>query len=80
MHANARLVVLSLAALVVAGCASTTEKESATLMPTAKPGSVVTDAEYVAAVEQIARRRNIGVVWVNLPTKRVNGDPRQAIR
>jgi len=80
MHANMRLVVLSLAAVVVAGCASSMEKDSAALTPAAKPGSVVVDAEYMAAVEQVARRRNIGVVWVNPPSKRVAGDPRQAMR
>jgi hypothetical protein len=31
---------------------------------------VVQDQAYVQRVEQIAKRRGIGVTWVNPPTKR----------
>jgi hypothetical protein len=32
---------------------------------------IETDAEYVAAVERLARRRGIYLQWVNVPTKRI---------
>lgn len=64
-----KLSALSLIPLALGACATT--KEAAYQAPPPKPGSIVTDAEYVAYVEAVARRRGIGVQWVNLPTRRV---------
>lgn len=69
MKAGMGLMVLMLASASIAGCASL-QKESA-YAPQVKPTSVVQDDQYVAKVEQLAKRRGVGVVWVNPPKKRV---------
>lgn len=69
-----RIAVASLAVLVLAGCASTDERSSRLNAPDHRPGAIVTDAEYVASVEAIARRRHMDVVWVNPPKKRIPED------
>lgn len=69
MKAGMGLMVLMLASASIAGCASM-QKES-TYAPQVKPTSVVQDDQYVAKVEQLAKRRGVGVVWVNPPKKRV---------
>lgn len=74
MKAPLRVAVLSLSVLGLAACASSQEGsayvEPARVM---NPGEVriERDAEYVAYVERVARRRGIYVQWVNVPTKRV---------
>lgn len=68
-HVRGSPLGLLLATIVVAalaGCATTSEAALA-------PGEekVVSDAEYMAAVERIAKRRGIIVRWVNPPSKRI---------
>jgi hypothetical protein len=68
---------VSLAAVVAAvsmsaGCA-TTSATGAGLAPSAAAGTTVAvdqDHAYIQQVEAIARRRGIGVTWVNPPIKR----------
>lgn len=82
MKAGMGLMVAVLAAASTVGCASM-QKESGYVAPQATPSLLDRDVEYIAAVEQIAQRRGIEVVWVNPPTKRPaarTGDPRQAMR
>jgi hypothetical protein len=69
------LLVLA-AGLSLSGCR--TMDESASLVPAAKPASpgstydprIEENAEYVAYVENMARRRGVIVRWVNKPVKR----------
>lgn len=59
------------AVLGLSACASSGGMASAP--PGAGPqpdGRIVTDIEYVAAVERSARERRVEVQWVNPPTKR----------
>lgn len=62
-----------LAALVVSAtaCATTAGPAARAHPPAPPPGSAVVDAEYVATVDYIARRRGVTVRWVNPPMKRV---------
>jgi hypothetical protein len=57
-----RIVAATLAAVLLAGCAS-----SGSTLATRDAGYKRTKAEYVAAVEQLAKRRNVRVLWVNPP-------------
>lgn len=73
MNASLRAAVLSFTALGLVACTSTQEKS--TYMPPAQVNNsqlaeVENDAEYMAIVERIARRRGITLQWVNPPTKR----------
>lgn len=81
MNAGTVLMVAVLAAASTAGCASMKDK-STYVAPPATPSLLDRDVAYIAAVEQIAQRRGIELVWVNPPTKRPAkmGDPRQAMR
>ncbi|GAB3743608.1 hypothetical protein [Lysobacter olei] len=81
MKAGTVLMVAVLAAASTAGCASMKE-ESTYVAPPATPSLQDRDLAYIGAVEKIAQRRGIEVVWVNPPTKRPakSGDPRQAMR
>ena len=75
MKITIRLTTLAAATCLLAACASSREQASyAAPQRVEAPGSIVTDSEYVAAVERVARRRGIDVQWVNVPTKRT---PRQ---
>lgn len=69
-----RIAAVLLAVLVLAGCATTDERSSRSAAPDRGADAVVTDDEYVAAVEAVARTRHMGVHWVNVPTKRVKRD------
>ena len=75
MNATLRIIAPLLAMAGLAACASTQSSvassppsgmERATVVRT----TMATDGEYVARVEQIARRRGILVQWVNPPIKR----------
>jgi hypothetical protein len=82
MKAGIVLIVAMLATASTAGCASM-QKESGYVAPQGTPSLQDRDVAYIAAVEQIAQRRGIEVVWINPPTKRAparTGDPRQAMR
>jgi hypothetical protein len=67
MNASLRIAALILAAAGLSACASGMEKS--TYVQPQPVNSIVTDDAYVAVVERAARRRGIGVMWVNLPTK-----------
>lgn len=69
MKAGMGLMVAVVAVASNAGCASM-QRESG-YVPQVTPVTVVQDAEYVARVEQLAKRRGVGVVWVNPPKKRL---------
>lgn len=80
MKASMGLMV-AVVAIGLTGCASM-RGESGYVAPTPAPSLLDRDVEYISAVEKIAQRRGIEVVWVNPPTKRParSGDPRQSMR
>ena len=66
--------VLSISVAGLCACAGTPQRVSQAPPPAPsvdRPGAVVSDSEYIAYVERVARRRGIEVKWVNPPTKRV---------
>lgn len=67
MKASLRITVLSLSVLGLAACAST--GGAAYVPPPHTPSLMDQDEAYIAAVERIARRRGIDVVWVNTPRR-----------
>lgn len=72
MNASLRIAVLSLSVLGLAACAGMHEKsDSAFVAPQRAPTIMDNDEAYIAAVERIARRRGIEIVWVNLPRKQL---------
>ena len=82
MKASIALIVAVLGIASAAGCASM-RGESGYVAPQGTPSLQDRVEAYIAAVEQIAQRRGIEVVWINPPTKRAparTGDPRQAMR
>lgn len=72
MNASLRVAVLSLFVLGLAACAGTPSKPTyaGTQVSNQRVAAMSADDRYVAAVERIARRRGIGVVWVNPPDRR----------
>lgn len=56
-----KALIAALAVVSVAGCSS---------MQVAQTPQDTVDHQYMAAVEQAAKRYNTQVVWVNLPQKR----------
>ncbi|MGH8084635.1 MAG: hypothetical protein ACREPV_05105 [Lysobacter sp.] len=64
MNVLSRAAVLSLSVVGLAACATT--GETARVSPDTR--TIVADEAYISAVEQIARRRGIEVMWVNPPT------------
>ncbi|MFD0740424.1 hypothetical protein ACFQZQ_14155 [Lysobacter koreensis] len=72
MNASCRIAVLSLSVLGLAACAGMHEKsDSAFVAPQRAPSIMDNDEAYMAAVERIARRRGIEIVWVNVPRKQL---------
>lgn len=76
MKALPCIAVLSLSLIALSAC-KTTEEKSAYVAPekVVAPGTmyqprVEQDAEYIAYVEAVARRRGVKVQWVNAPQKR----------
>lgn len=65
-------VLVAAFVLNLAGCA--TSGSTASVAPAAAPVAsgdrIEQDSAYVQRVEQIAKRRGIGVTWVNPPVKR----------
>lgn len=59
------IVSVALVSLLLAACASTP-----TPPPVAGSTTFSTDLEYVATVEDKARRRGVAVVWINPPKSR----------
>src|SRR5690606_21495384 len=72
MKRNISAVLVAASALLLAACASGGGTTRAA--PQAYLGSekVVENAEYVAMVERVARRRGVNVHWFNPPTVRVD--------
>jgi len=68
MMSATRLAIATAALAVLAGCASDGQ---ARLSRADEKG--LSDAEYIGAIEQIARRRGVRVVWMNPPDKRPKG-------
>jgi hypothetical protein len=71
MKASLRIATLALSTAGLAACASSGMEKSTYVPPQRPPGTMVTDDDYVAYVERVARHRGVNVTWVNLPTKRV---------
>jgi hypothetical protein len=68
MMSATRTVLAAAAMVMLAGCAS---DGSAKL--TRHEGVMRNNAEYMGAVENIARRRGVRIVWMNPPEKRAKG-------
>lgn len=72
MNALLRTAVLSLSVSGLAACAGMQARSDAAFVPPQRAPSIMdNDEAYIARVEQIARRRGIEVVWINLPRKHV---------
>lgn len=70
MNAYLRATVLSLSVLGSVACTGMDQKSGAAFVaPRREPSIMDNDALYMARVEQIARRRGLKVVWVNVPRK-----------
>lgn len=63
-----RIAVVAGALVLLAGCASNGASSF-----TRHTGSERTDAEYIAKVEQVARRRGVRIVWLNAPSRKPRG-------
>jgi hypothetical protein len=57
-----RIVAVLAGAVMLVGCASTGAS-----LATRDPGYKRADADYVSAVEHLALRRGVRVVWINPP-------------
>lgn len=74
MGNKVRNIVLVAAALGLAACASHGGMTSHAPAAAATAGSdshYARDVAYIATVEKVARRRGVGVHWVNPPVRRV---------
>lgn len=69
MKAITRLLLIAPAVALLASCASMDDRSS--LAPDAR---MVNDAEYIAAVENLAATRGVRVKWVNPPKVRAGDD------
>lgn len=70
MKACFRSCLAAVAATVLVACATTSDYESR-LTPSSKI-QIMDDAEYISAVEKAARRKGVGVIWVNPPQVRID--------
>lgn len=64
-----RISLVLLCVLLLAGCAST--QQAAYRAAPVRQEKMVTDATYVAIVENVAKQRGTRVIWVNTPKKRI---------
>lgn len=71
MKASLQAALIATSALLLAACASSGGIAKAPAQPYQAPDQVVTDAEYMAIVERVARRRGVSVRWFNPPVKHV---------
>ena len=69
MNAKYQTVLIAMATVALAGCASSGGMAARQAQPQYHAGEEV-DLEYVAAVENVARSRGVDVRWVHPPTKR----------
>lgn len=72
MNAYLRVAVLSLSVLGLSACAGSQTKSSYVEPSLSKHAvaGMTRDERYVSAVERVAKRRGIEVVWVNPPDRR----------
>jgi hypothetical protein len=68
MVSAARTALAAVALVLLAGCAA-----DGTAKLNRHEGVMRNDAEYIGAVEQIAKRRGVRIVWMNPPEKRTKG-------
>ena len=68
MISTTRIAVATTAWLLLAGCAS-----DGTAKLNRHEGVMRNNAEYMSAVEHIAQRRGVRIVWMNPPEKRTKG-------
>jgi hypothetical protein len=69
MKACFRTCLAAVAAAVLAACATTSDYE-----PRLTPSSEIQirdNEQYISAVEKAARKRGVGVIWVNPPQVRI---------
>lgn len=67
---TSRIALICVSSLLLAGCATTNDRS--VVAPERAPSIMDADAEYVAFVERVARRRGIHVTWVNAPRRRMS--------
>ena len=60
---------------VLGGCASMHAKTTMTQSASGSHPTIETDFAYVAQVERQARLRNVGIQWVNPPSKHLSLSP-----
>ena len=73
MRNRSKILVLSAASLLLAGCSSMQDKPTyaAAASRPVEPFDANIDQTYVSNVEYIAKQRGVEVRWVNPPTKHV---------
>lgn len=72
MTRSASLCAVVALAVLLTGCATTSDSTAYAPAPAPADGQRVIEQDhaYMQRVEQVARRRGIGVTWVNPPMKR----------
>ena len=68
---KARSCACIVALVVLGGCASMHDQPAAQMQPSSAQPTIDVDYAYVAKIEQQAREHNVGIQWVNPPSKRV---------
>lgn len=72
MTRSASLCAVAAVTVLLTGCATTSASTAYAPAPAPAAGQRVIEQDhaYMQQVEQVARRRGIGVTWVNPPMKR----------
>jgi hypothetical protein len=72
MTRSATFCAVAALAVLATGCATTSESTAYAPSPAPTTGTRVIEQDhaYMQQVEHVARRRGIGVTWVNPPMKR----------
>jgi hypothetical protein len=73
MHACGLVAILAM----LGGCSSMHEKTTMTQSGAGSHPTIETDYGYVAQVERQARLRNVGIQWVNPPSKHLSPNAEQ---
>lgn len=69
MNASIGIFAAAIGLLMLSGC--TASPQRAAYVAPQHVGNVVNDEVYIAYVERVARRRGVGVTWINMPIRRV---------
>ena len=70
MKTSLQAALVAASAILLAACASSGGLAKAPAQPQAQPSdTITTDAEYMALVERVARRRGVTIRWFNPPVK-----------